>query len=200
MLKKRVLSFLEKKNKELQERLIIPTLKDKNEFESILSQMEKLVQGKIDALKSSVPIFFTVITSVIAFFFLDKFKLDMDDTSQIKTWLMIFGVGLVLLLLLLIGNFSIYRYKSSSQSHLHATFKPWDISTYVWVGDEEFVTDMEKYAGRELTESEIVRVNMLKEKINEFRKKNICMCIVLSVIMFFLLMFIFGIVLYGSSL
>ena len=200
MLKKRVLSFLEKKNKELQERLIIPTLKDKNEFVSILSQMEKLVQGKIDALKSSIPIFFTVITSVIAFFFLDKFKLDMDDTSQIKTWLMIFGVGLVLLLLLLIGNFSIYRYKSSSQLHLHATFKPWDISTYVWVGDEEFVTDMEKYAGRELTESEIVRVNMLKEKINEFRKKNICMCIVLSVIMFFLLMFIFGLVLYGSSL
>ena len=87
MLKKRFLNFLEKKNRELQESLMIPTLKDKNEFADILSQMEKLVQGKIDALKSSLPIFFTVITSVIAFFFLDKFKMDMNDTGQIKIWL-----------------------------------------------------------------------------------------------------------------
>jgi hypothetical protein len=86
------------------------------------------------------------------------------------------------------------------QCHLDSTFKPWDISTYVWVGDEEFATDMEKYVGRELTESETSRVNILKEKINEFRKKNICMCFVQAAIMFFLLMFIFSLILYGVSL
>lgn len=189
-----------KVNKKLEEKKYIPTLKDSKEFPDILSYMEKLIQGKIDALKSVIPIFFTVITSVIAFFFFENFEIDMNDAQQIKLWLTIFGIGLFLLFLLLVSNFSIYRYKSNSQWHLDSTFKPWDISTYVLVGDEEFVEDMEQYAGRKLTEGEIVRVNILKEKINEFKKKNSLMCMVQAVIMFFLVLFIFAIILYGASL
>ena len=57
-IKERIFNFLERKNEELEEKAHIPKLKDANEFSAILSQMEKLVQGKIDALKSSLPIFF----------------------------------------------------------------------------------------------------------------------------------------------
>ena len=41
-----------KVNKKSEEKKYIPTLKDSKEFPDILSYMEKLIQGKIDALKS----------------------------------------------------------------------------------------------------------------------------------------------------
>ena len=199
-IKEWLINFSQRKNKELKEKEIIPTLKDSNEFLEVLSRMENLVQGKIDALKSSIPIFFTVITSIIAFFFFENFKIDMSDENQIKGWLFIFLIVIFLLFLLLIGNFSISRYKSSLQYHLDSDFKPWDIGTYIWTGDEEFVEDMEKYAGRALTEGERVRVNILKEKINEFKKKNFLMCAVHAIIMFFLAIFMLCMFIYFSEL
>ena len=199
-IKEWLIKFSQRKNKELKEKEIIPTLKDPNEFLEVLSRMENLVQGKIDALKSSIPIFFTVITSIIAFFFFENFKINMSDENQIKGWLFVFLIVIFLLFLLLIGNFSISRYKSRSQYHLHSDFKPWDIGTYIWTGDEEFVEDMEKYAGRALTEGERVRVNILKEKINEFKKKNFLMCVVHAIIMFFLAIFMLCIFIYFSEM
>ena len=43
--------------------------KDEKAFSDILTQMEQLVQGKLDSLKSAVPSLFTIVTSILAFFF-----------------------------------------------------------------------------------------------------------------------------------
>ena len=172
----------------------------KDEFTDILSLMEKLIQGKIESLKTALPALFTIITSVITFFFLENFSIDMNNKIQVKMWLVFFCGLLVLLVLILIGNFSVYKYKSKINIRLKKNFKPWDLSTYIWSGDEQFLDGMERYAGFELSENEKTRVNILKEKVNEFRIKNIIMCIVHAIIMLVLAFLVLTIIMSIVSL
>ena len=155
--------------------------KDEKAFSDILTQMEQLVQGKLDSLKSAVPILFTIVTSILAFFFLENFELTEENSNIV---FVVVGVGLVLLLLIAIANFSLPKYKESIISFkMSENFEPWNVGTYIWTGDEEFLDGMSAYCGRELTILEVARIRILKEKINEFRWKNILLVLTQGVMM-----------------
>ena len=165
--------------------------KDEKTFSEILTQMEQLIQGKLDSLKSAVPILFTIVTSVLAFFFLENFELTEENSSIV---FIVIGLGLVLLLMIAIANFSLPKYKESIISlKMDEDFEPWNIDTYIWTGDGEFLIGMSTYCGRELTTLEAMRIRILKEKINEFRRKNILLVLTQGVMMLGILMLLLAV-------
>ena len=159
----------------------INNVKDENEFSAILTQMEQLLQGKLDSLKSTIPTLFTIVSSILAFLFVEDLS---GDESNYVAILVIIGVGLLLLLFITIANFSVLKYPEFFISFkMSEDFTPWDIGTYIWTGDEEFLDGMFAYCGRDLTELEIIRIRILKGKVNEFRRKNFLLVLVQGMIM-----------------
>lgn len=142
--------------------------KSKELINETIQLMEKVVDERLSNLKAFIPILLAVITSVIAF--LMVYEVD-KSTSEGK---MIFYVASILLLsfAVLIGVlFGKSTYKATILKAKKA-FNPALLHTYCYLSDEAFIKCLEKYAGRKLSEIEILKTSCLKQKINEYTRKN----------------------------
>lgn len=142
-----------------------------------LKQMEKMVDEKLASLKVATPILFTIITSVVAFLYVD----DIADTTLIKLYSGTIGVLLIAFVFLLLSYFGKSFY-APIVMNVEFVFSPYDLTSYCFLTDEKFIENLSIYAARELSESELLSANFLKQKINEYTVKKIYVSIALSVL------------------
>lgn len=133
----------------------------------MLDQMEKMVDEKLANLKTFIPIIFTIITSVIAFFFVTEFNINDSKTAQF--YMLILGVLLCAFIALIVSSFAKIDYKEIQKGNKNQPFLPHKLNTYLNLSDAQFVLYVKNYANRSLTDAELLRINMLKQKVNEFR-------------------------------
>lgn len=137
----------------------------------MLDQMEKLVDEKLANLKTFIPIIFTIVTSVIAFFFVTEFKI--SEESSVQFYMLVLGVLLCAFIALIVSSFTLIDYSGTKKEKPQQILVPYKLSTYLELSDAQFVLCIKNYVKRPLTEEECLRANMLKQKINElkFRKQ-----------------------------
>lgn len=156
-----------------------------------LKQMEKMVDEKLANLKVATPILFTIITSVVAFLFVD----DIADATLIKLYSGTIGVLLIAFLVLLLSYFGKSSYKPIVMN-VDSIFSPYDLTSYCFLADEKFLESLSIYAGRILSENELLSASFLKQKINEYVAKKIYVSIALSILILgtaiLVVIFLFG--------
>lgn len=152
----------------------------------LIDEMTKSVEKKLSEIRSIVPVILTVVTALIAFFFTQKIP---TASREYFGMIAIICGYLVLAFLSLIIAFYpkiVYKKKYIFNKKIDKTisakaakiagiekqFLPWDISSYIKMDDEDFLLALEKYLDRKLTDEEKIRVNFLKQKINELRLKR----------------------------
>ena len=142
-----------------------------------LKQMEKMVDEKLASLKVATPILFTIITSVVAFLYVD----DIVDATLIKLYSGTIGVLLIAFIVLLLSYF-VKNFYTPTVINVELNFSPYDLRSYCFLTDEKFLEKLSNYAERDLTETELLSANFLKQKINEYIAKKIFVSIALSIL------------------
>lgn len=160
-------------------------LKELKELD-IISEMDKLVDRKLSEVKSTVPVILTIVTAVIAF--LVTLKVPSDNYLFLAFVILATILLLITFLYLLLIFYPVLKLKKSykisriiDKKLINIKSKifgntigivPWDLKSYLKLPDEEFLVELEKYFKRSLTEVEIIKVNFLKNKINELYWKR----------------------------
>lgn len=142
-----------------------------------LNKMEQMVDEKLGNLKSFIPIIFTVITSVIAFMFVDEIA----DEKTLKGYMFIIAI-LLLAFIVLIMSYFVRNYYTPIKMKIEVDFLPYNLNSYCFLSDEDFIKIVSNYAGRSLTDNEMLNVNFLKQKINEYIKRKMYVSIALSIV------------------
>ena len=140
--------------------------KSENYIFEVLAQIEKAMDRKLSELKTYIPIVFTLITSVIAYILM--INVEKDDVSMIKGYMFVLGVLFISFVLMLVSFLGISKHIGKSKG-MDIEFSPWRFQSYCALSDEDFSKRLQEYAKRELTDEEILQINMLKLKINEYR-------------------------------
>ena len=135
---------------------------------TVIDEMTKLVERRLDGMKFFVPLLLTVITSVIAYFFAMKYS---------KESLWVIYIACAYLLLCLTSILMAYFPKSNYNSSLNDTpkwlkklrkklrkFYPWDVKSYLYMDAFEFRDSLEEFLERTLTLEELFFSNMLHLK------------------------------------
>lgn len=154
--------------------------KSKKAIDTMLKQIEKIVDDKLATQKVFTPILLTVVTSVIAFLFVHNLG---GDVNTIQMNFMVFGYALLCFTILIISLFGQSDYDAKVKK-TKKTFQPHRLSSYCYLSDEEYMCKLIKYAGRSLTYEETLSAKCIKQKINEYAVKkgwlNIALGIVLA--------------------
>lgn len=152
-------------------------LKSQELLNATLIEMEKLVDDKLKNAKTFTPILFTIVTSVIAYLFVTEIEI---GTSFSKICMVVLGIFFVAFVLMIASFFGKVHYDATI-SPLVSEFAPHKFHTYCYLSDDDFIKCLEIYANRELTDNEMLTVNFLKQKINEylFRWKRIVVALVI---------------------
>lgn len=137
------------------------------EISKVLKEMRELVEVKIAGLKSSLPVLFTVISAVFAYFIVQE---NADSIEIIKMYMAIIiltcaSFGIVLFV------FKETPYYNSFNKIEDKSFRPYDIKTYWNLPDIIFVEKLEEFFGKELNSIEKLEAKFLKQRINEYRLK-----------------------------
>ncbi len=145
----------------------------------VLESMAKLVEEKIDACKTGLPLILTIITTIIAYLFVEKYS------SQTLFSLVIIAMVFLLLafIALLLASFPNGRYK-----HINCfkkktiKFSPVNIVSYWELTNEQFIQRIQEYLDTDFTTHELLNAEILKEKINEYRFKSLLLKIAYGVL------------------
>ena len=140
--------------------------KSETHISEVLAQIEKAMDRKLSNLKTYIPIVFTLITSVIAYILM--INVEKDNASMIKGYMLVLGVLFISFVLMLVSFLGISKHIGKSKG-MDIEFSPWRFRSYCALSDEDFSKRLQEYAKRELTDEEILQINMLKLKINEYR-------------------------------
>ena len=153
--------------------------KNEEDMRETLSQMEKLADEKLANQKVFTPILLTVVTSIIAFLFVQNLG---DDKQTVQIYLMVFSYALFCFVMLIIALFGRSDYDAKVRK-TKEQFQPHRLSTYCYLSDENYLSVLKRYAGRELTHVECLSANCIKQKINEYVFKKDYLNIVLVIIL-----------------
>ncbi len=129
----------------------------------VLKRMEKMIDEKLSSLKTFIPILFTVITSVLAFLFVQ----DVSNEKVMKSYAFII-IFLLLAFISLVLSYFVKNYYRAEQRKTDIDFSPYNLKSYCFLSDKEFLRKLSGYAKRPLTEKELVVANFIKQKINEY--------------------------------
>ena len=153
--------------------------KSQQQMSLTLTQMEKIVDEKLANQKIFTPILFTVVTSVIAFLFVNNLG---NNIHTIQIQILVFCYALLCFIILIIMLFGKADYEAVESKTIEP-FKPYKLGSYYHISDEDFLRKLSQYSGRKLTSIEILKANCLKQKINEYafkeKKLHKALCIVL---------------------
>lgn len=144
-----------------------------------LERMEKIVDEKLAGQKVLAPILLTVITSIIAFLFVNNLG---DSLKVIQLYLMVFAYALVCFSLLVITLLKESSYKEIIRK-TKKPFSPHRLGSYCYLSDVEFKKKISTYAGRRLTYVEELTVDCIKQKVNEYAHKKKYLNLVLYIIL-----------------
>ena len=153
--------------------------KSEKDMRYTLKQMEKTIDDKLANQKVFMPILFTVVTSIIAFLFVQNFG---NDVETIQMYLLVFFYVLLCFAILIISMFGQSDYDAKVKN-IKKPFQPHRLSSYCYLSDTDFVRKLEKYAGRKLTHEESLSANSIKQKINEYAFKKGCLNVALGIIL-----------------
>jgi len=157
-----------------------------------LSQMEKIVDNKLENQKVFTPILLTIVTSIIAFLFVHNLG---DSAEIVQMYLFAFGYALLCFVILIIMLYGKHDYEAVEKKTIEA-FRPHKLGSYCHISDAEFIRKLSQYAGRKLTTIEILRANCLKQKINEYafkaKKLRKALSIILAGVLILLLICVAG--------
>ena len=157
--------------------------KDRTLINDYLQEMRILVNDKLNSLKYNLPILFTLVTALLAFFMTQK--INFNDESFKRTWFILILILMIIFASLILSyNVKAHYEKENSKSKIYF-FEPWDITSYWAMSDSEFISELQKYFDCDLTPNEKFKALIIKEKINEFRVKKIILTIINSVIILF---------------
>lgn len=152
--------------------------KDKNYIKLVLDSMLQLIEEKLQACKTGLPLILTITTSLIAFFFMEKY-----DTQNVL-WLAIIATVCLLasFVVLLFASFPNAIYAETKQNldekqnkkrkSKMSEFHPSNIKSYLNLTSQQFDEKLQKYLGGELNLEQKLQVSLLKSKINEYRYKR----------------------------
>lgn len=143
----------------------------------VLERMENMIDGKLSGLKTFIPILFTVITSVIAFLFVEE----VADENLLRAYMFVIAVLLVAFIVLIISYFVKNHYKAIKLETI-VEFLPYNLNSYCFVSDDEFLRKLSGYAERPLTAKELLSASFIKQKVNEYATRRIFISIVLAVL------------------
>lgn len=142
----------------------------KSAIAPVLEQIEKLVDGKLTNLKVFFPLVFTVITSLVAFLFLSDFGATENNG---RSQMLVLGVILVAFAAMIISIRIVPFYKAREKKKKIPEFAPHNLDSYLYISDESFIKCIAEYVGNNLTNSDLLYIHMVKQRINElaYRKK-----------------------------
>ena len=153
---------------------------------TVIDEMTKLIDRRLDGMKFFVPLLLTVVTSVIAYLFAMKH-------SKESLWLIYIVCAYLLLCLssILMAYFPKSNYNSTPNDTPKwlkklrkklRKFYPWDVKSYLYLDSFEFKDSLEEFLERTLTLEELFFANMLHLKISELRYKQRLIAISYSII------------------
>ena len=151
----------------------------KKDMSATLCQMEKIVDDKLANQKVFMPILLTVVTSIIAFLFVQNLG---SDVQTVRMYMMVFCYVLLCFAILLLTLFGKSDYSAKVKKG-RKPFQPHQLSTYCNLSDEDYLGRLTNYAGRKLTHEESLSAKCIKQKINEYVFKKSCLNVVLVIIM-----------------
>jgi heme/copper-type cytochrome/quinol oxidase subunit 4 len=143
-----------------------------------LIQIEKIVDQKLNNIKTFTPILLTIITSVIAFLLAMETDIKQDSAKAI---LLALGVLLVSFFVMIISYFGKISYKAKEKKK-KTKFEPHQFDSYCYLSDENFLTNLKEYASRNLTDKESLLAKTIKQKINECIYRRNCVNIALVIV------------------
>lgn len=151
----------------------------KKDMSATLSQMEKMIDDKLANQKVFAPILLTVVTSIIAFLFVQNLG---SDVQTVQLFMIVFCYALLCFAILLLTLFGKSDYSAKVKKG-RKPFQPHQLSTYCNLSDEDYLGRLTNYAGRKLTHEESLSAKCIKRKINEYVFKKSCLNVVLVIIM-----------------
>lgn len=154
-------------------------VKSAEDMDATLIQMEKLIDDKLANQKVFMPILLTVVTSVIAFLFVNNLG---NDVNTIQMYFVVFCYALACFCILIISLFGKLEYRARVKK-TRTAFQPHKLSSYCYLSDEEYMRRLIKYAGRSFTYQESLSAKCIKQKINEYAYKKGCLNIALSIVL-----------------
>lgn len=134
-------------------------------MDELLNQMEKMIDSKISNLKLATPFVFSIVTAVITYFLF--LEVDLSETNTIKFYMLVIGLLLIAFILLILSYWGKSSYKCRVKPS-RLPFEPSDLKSYDKISDVEFIDCLQKYANSTMTDMELLRIKMLKQKTNEF--------------------------------
>ena len=188
--------------------------KEDNYVATVTDRITEMIEKKLDNIKTVFPIMLTIVTSLLVFLFTTNF-------IQSVLWL-----GYMIIAYLLIAFCSIllawyprdfYREHQSiwkifgkayewgkkrlKDIELTPKFSPLNVKSYIKLTDEEFLCELERFCNTKLNAEEILKANMLKQKINElyFKKQFLFVCCTIIIGGALVLAILFVIAFYGAN-
>lgn len=147
---------------------------DREYNKAVLNSMTKLIEEKIDACKTGLPLVLAIVTALISFLFAEKYP------SKSVLWSAIIAMVFLLIafIALLLTSFPIVKYKEYGKpfwgKEKRIQFNPINVKSYQNLSNEKFLKELQQYLDADFTEMEKLQAEALKEKINEYRtKKNL---------------------------
>ena len=148
----------------------------------LISKMEKSIEDKLQSMRSFVPFVITIVTSLLAYLFTTSNDSFDDFIYMIVAYL------LISLCSIFIAYFPHNNYKGNSDkpkwlykiqksAETYTDFHPWNLSSYIYLSDDDFIVQFETFANKKLSSIELTSTNFLKQKINEYRYKKRCISI-----------------------
>ena len=162
---------------------------NEEEVKCLFAEMRQLIDDKIASLKNSIPIVFTVVTSIMAFLISQSEPI---DPAILKIYFLILGIAAISFIILLVA-YKVFPYYKSVNSKKKQNFAPWNIETYWGLSNSDFLEALKKYIGRDFSDLEIISAKFLKQRVNEFRFKSRLSNVVHTI------MIAFGIMLVAAS-
>ena len=153
--------------------------RSKKDIAATLQQMEKIVDDKLASQKVFMPILLTVVTSVIAFLFVNNLG---GDVSAAQMYFLVCCYALLCFAILILSLFGKSDYDAKVKKTENA-FQPHKLSSYCYLSDEEYMRRLAKYAGRRLTYEEVLSAKCIKQKINEYAYKKGCLNVALGIVL-----------------
>ena len=169
---------------------------EEKEFD-LIDEITKSVEKKLSEIKSIVPIVLAVVTSVIAFFMVQK--VESNNTNLIGAYMSIVALLLICFVFLFLINYPFAHYPSiriSKSKNNHLLFSPWDIKSFLFLTDSDFYNNIKKYINTELTSQQNFAMHCLKQKVNELRIKLFFLRVVYGIIIAGALLLILGCIAY----
>lgn len=163
----------------------IKSISNENTYaQTVIAEMTKLVEKKLDGIKVMFPILLTIITSILVYLLTNNIPSD-------ALWIGYIIIGYLLLIFSIIlmalypSNYYFASTKNKKKAHKKNTYKfsPWDTRSYIKLSDEEFFSKLEFFCRTPLNKEELLTANILKQKINELchKKKLLWICCVIIV-------------------